>query len=211
MTKFAEMTLEHCCRVLAGREPAPGGGSAAAVAGALGAGLLAMVARLTVGRPKYQASWESMKRVRDRGDVLYGRFLELADRDAAAYGRVMDAFKLPQDDEAAKARRSEAIQEATLGAARAPMETLRTAEQCLELAAAAVDHGNVNCLTDAGVAVSMIRTAAVGAAYNVKINLGSLRDEQMKSRFWQESQSLQDRVEHTCRELADKIENRLAQ
>ena len=163
--KLVDLSLDQFARELGGDSPAPGGGSVAALSGALGASLCAMVASLTVGRKKYQDVWEAMEKVRAQADDLSGRLLTLVDKDTEAYSRVTAAFKMPKDDEAQKEARKQAVQAAFAEAASVPLETLRAVSQLGGLARTALEKGNTNCITDAGVAVQLMRAAARGACY----------------------------------------------
>ena len=171
-----KLPLDEFSRRLASDSPAPGGGSVAALAAGLASALCAMVARLTVGREKYKASWDDMTRVRDEGDRLSELFQGLVDRDTEAYNLVTAAFKLPKSNPEEKAARQKAVNGATLEAARVPLETLKAVHQMVDLVHLAAAKGNPNCITDAGVAAQLALAAANGAAYNVKINISSLSD-----------------------------------
>ena len=168
---------------LASDSAAPGGGSVAALGGALGAALAAMVARLTVGKEKYRNHWVSMEQLRDAADALRKRFLDLMRQDAASFNAFMDAMKLPKETEAQKADRSCAMQGALLQAARIPLETVRAAGEMARLARQAVEHGNPNAVTDAGTAALFARATALAAAYNVRANLLALKDQEIVNRF----------------------------
>jgi len=151
----------------------------AALGAALCASLCAMVARLTVGRQKYQDSWKSMEKLRDAADELSALFLRLVDEDSDAYGLVTAALKLPRENDAQKESRREAVESATRHAAAVPMEILENLSRVPSLVREALLRGNPNCLTDAGVAVQMMRAAAAGAAYNVRINLSGIKDREL--------------------------------
>lgn len=161
---------------LAEGTPAPGGGSAAAYSGAAGAALIAMVARLTLGKKKYAAVEQQMYRVLDRAEKLRAELTRMIERDARAFENVMQAMKLPRDtDEEAEYRLKE-IEAATLVAAQVPLETARMAVEVIELAAEAVADGNLNAISDGATGAALARAALTGASYNVRINLAALTD-----------------------------------
>ncbi len=171
-----EKRTEEFLEELASDSPAPGGGSVAALCGALGAALVAMVCRLTVDKPKYADVSDELRQVMDRADGLRRTFAQLVERDTEAFQAVMSAFRLPKASDDEKAARSAAIQEATRGATEVPLEVHNLTVELMNLASRAAHQGNVNSISDAGVAAEMARAAARSAAMNVQINLGSLKD-----------------------------------
>jgi formiminotetrahydrofolate cyclodeaminase len=174
---LAELTLTAFSNELAGDSPTPGGGSAAALSGAMGAALCAMVARLTLARRKYEGVWKEMAQVREGADHLMQRLLALVDQDTDAYNGVVGALRLPKDTEDEKTRRQKALQAAYKQAALVPMETLRAVARMVTWLEQTLDKGNPNCVTDVGVAAQLLRTAAMGAAYNVRVNLMDIADK----------------------------------
>lgn len=175
--RLVDLSIRAFSERLASADPAPGGGSASAVAGALAAGLAAMVARLTVGRPKYAEHQDEMERVLAQAERLRGQMLALVDADTAAYQNVMEAYRLPKGEGERGAARKAAIQEALLHAADIPLAAAEACVQVLNLAALAVQHGNKNAASDGAVAALLAHAALHGAARNVRINLEQIEDK----------------------------------
>lgn len=166
---------------VAGPTPTPGGGTVAAFAGALATCLATMVANLTIGKKKYAGSESVMGDVKREAEVLRAELLGLARRDAEAFDAVLRARRLPQATPAEQAARDSAIAVADLQASLVPLETVRACTKVVTLVATAARHGNVNAVTDAGVAGLLAQAAGEGAALNVEINLKSLPDSADKN------------------------------
>ena len=205
-----ELSIRGFVAEMASGEPTPGGGSAAALAGALGASLCAMVARLTEGREKYRDAWAKMSALCTRADDSAAKLLELMVLDSRAYESVMAAMKMPKGTDREKSERASAIQTALAEAALTPLKTLHAAARICVLVEEVLQHGNPNCLTDAGTAVWLTRAAAEGAYYNVRINLGGLKDEELKQRLARESQQAVDLVRKITERLAEEVSARLS-
>jgi len=169
----AAPTLDGWMDALAGASPTPGGGSAAALAGALAAALVAMVARLTIGRKAYAAVEAEARAVLADAEQLRGELRRLVDEDAAAYEGVSRAYKIPKGDP----RRAQAIDDALLAAARPPAEVVRRASRLLALAQTMEQIGNKNAVSDARVAGMLAKTAIDGATENVNVNLAGMSDQ----------------------------------
>ena len=181
MTSFGETTLSGFLDELASGAATPGGGCASALAGALAAGLAAMVARNTASSAAFADRAASMDEIAAEADGLRRRLEELVDADAAAFERVLAAFRLPKETPEQKADRSRAIQDGYRAAVEPPASVCRDALRVLELAALVAERGNPNAVSDAGVAALLAAGALEGAALNVEINLGSIRDEEFRS------------------------------
>jgi methenyltetrahydrofolate cyclohydrolase len=166
---------------LASAAPAPGGGAAAALEVAVGAALIEMVCNLTIGKPRYAEHEATMIEALERAGDLRREALDLAEADAVAFAKVSDAYKLPKDDDAARQRRSDAIQAALVDAADVPLRTARAAADVIALADRIAEGANVNVLSDVTVAASTARAGLEAAAVNVEINLASMEDPERRT------------------------------
>jgi glutamate formiminotransferase/formiminotetrahydrofolate cyclodeaminase len=180
---------------LAEGTPAPGGGSAAAYAGAAGAALAAMVARLTLGKKKYAAVEDQMYALLERAEALRAALTEAIKKDAQAFEEVMASYRLPKDTDEEAAIRQQAIEAAMLNAARVPLETARMAVEVMELAAQAVEIGNLNAISDGASGAALARASLAGAGYNVRINVSSLSDPSKGEPLLQEIRQLERRAD----------------
>lgn len=159
---------------LAAGTPTPGGGSAAAYAGAMGAALVCMVSRLTIGKKKYADVEARMWSILEKAEPLQKQLQECVQKDADAFEALLAATKLPKDRPEDQLKRTEAIQYATLRAAEIPLNVCRKAVQVMNLALEAATHGNLNAISDAASGLAMARAALTGAGWNVQINLASI-------------------------------------
>ena len=169
-------TLTDYLDSLAGEAPAPGGGSATGLAGALGAALVCMVANYTVGRPKYAEVEDEVRAALEEADALRTQLMALAEADEKAYDAVAAARKLPRKSEGEKALRQDEIQRATRAAARPPLEMAAACRRALELADVVANHGNPFLASDAGVAALFSEAALRASAINVRVNLAAIED-----------------------------------
>ncbi len=176
--QLVELTVSQFADALASDRSAPGGGSATALAGALGGALAAMVAGLTLGREKYVAYRDEMMALREQAERLKARLLGLMDADMDAYERVTAAHRLPKQTQAQLEQRVAAVEAAMQEATRVPLVTAEACVEVLELAAHAAAHGNRNAAGDAAVAALLAHAGLRGALCNVRINLGGLRDDE---------------------------------
>jgi formiminotetrahydrofolate cyclodeaminase len=169
-------SIEKFLDDLAGRAPTPGGGSAAAVMGAMGAALVSMVCNVTLGKKGYEAVEAEMTAVRDESEIVRGRLTAMVAEDVAAFDSLMAAYKLPKAGEDDKARRAAAIQAALRRATETPLDCARAAAQVIKLARRASEQGYTGVISDGGVGVLAGYTALRSAALNVYINAPSLKD-----------------------------------
>jgi glutamate formiminotransferase/formiminotetrahydrofolate cyclodeaminase len=175
--------------------PAPGGGSVAALCGALSAALSSMVANLTYGKKGYEESGEDMKRIAVRAQELKDKLLRAVDLDARAFNKVMEAFRLPKGTEEQSRERETAIEDASKGATLVPLGVLTAASELIELAEAVARKGNRSSASDAGVAGLTAQAAGEGAYYNVRINLPGIKDERFKARTAKQAEALRRKLE----------------
>jgi len=175
--QLGDLTIDEFLAAVAAGTPAPGGGSVAALAGALGAVLAAMVAGLTVGRERYAAHEAELRSLLAEAGALRQELVGLMDADTAAYTAVMAAYKLPKDTVAQRAERTEAIQAALREAAEIPLAAATACAGVLRLTVQAAAHGNRNAASDAAVSALMAYAGLHGAVRNVRINLKSIDDE----------------------------------
>ena len=174
--RIAATPVDVFLDALASDAPTPGGGAVAALAGASGAALISMVCTLTLGRKGYEEAEERMRGVLDEAEASRTVLLDLADRDAAAFGSVMTAFKMPKETDAEKAVRAQAIQEGYEAAATVPLEIAKRAGELMELAREATEIGNANAASDGACAAQALSAAVWCATYNVEINAAALKD-----------------------------------
>jgi formiminotetrahydrofolate cyclodeaminase len=158
-------------------DPTPGGGSASALGGAIGASLLAMVAGLSKPRTRTPEEDEQLAAARTRCTTISDRLTALMDRDSAAYDGVVAAFRLPKNSEDEKAARSAGIQEALRTATEAPLEVMRASLEAIQLAETVAAFGNTNAASDVQVGLELLGAGLRGAGMNVAINLTSLKDQ----------------------------------
>jgi formiminotetrahydrofolate cyclodeaminase len=161
---------------LASNSPAPGGGSVAALSGALGSALTSMVCRLTIGKKKYAGVETEMKAVLESSEKLRALFVRLVDDDTDAFNKVMEAYSLPKETDDQKVLRSAAIQAATKEATLVPLEVMKHGIDALALARSVAVSGNANSASDAGVSALLIGACIEAASLNVRINLAGISD-----------------------------------
>jgi formiminotetrahydrofolate cyclodeaminase len=202
-TRSGAMTVDAFLEGMGSKDPTPGGGAAAAMAGAIGAALISMVARLTQGKAGFEDLQERMDVMVERADRARAELLELGDRDAEAFEAVMAAFRLPKEMDVERAERTTAIQRALEGAAAAPLEIARRAVDLMELAEDATAMGNPNAASDGMSAAAMLYASVLAAKANVEINAASLGDDARRRALLDEVTRIRSRAEvllEQCRE-----------
>lgn len=188
--KLVEMTVSEFAAVMASDAPAPGGGSASALNGAIGAGLAAMVCALTVGKKKY-AEYEALAVEAEKKAVaLKDRFIEIIDSDTEAFNAVSAVFAMPKATDEEKAARKAAMQEALKGCTISPFEMMELATEALELVTSLVGKSNASAASDLGCAALNLRSAIQGAWLNVCINVGGIQDEAFAREYREKGEAL---------------------
>lgn len=194
---------------LASDAPTPGGGPAAAVVGAVGAALISMVGRLTVGRERFADVEDRMRDIVARADEGRVRFLELADRDAEAFEGFMEALRMPRETDEERSTRSAAMQEASVRAADIPMEIAHRSAALMELASEVAASGNPQAASDGACAAACLHAAAHAALASVQINAASMSDERTSSRYVDDARDLRDRADRLLAEAHQAFTARL--
>jgi formiminotetrahydrofolate cyclodeaminase len=181
---YIDQPLRHFMDKLASKSPEPGGGSVAALVGALGAALVSMVANLTVGKEKYKDVQPQIEQLLRESEKLRSEMQDLIQKDTEAYGALSGVYKMPKNTDEEKAARTATMQEALKIACKVPFEIGLKSLDIAKLAQRAADIGNVGAVSDAGVAVLLAQACAQSAALNVKINVNSIKDEAYNKETW---------------------------
>jgi formiminotetrahydrofolate cyclodeaminase len=208
-TVFAQQSIEAFVQDLNSTKPMPGGGSAAAVCGAMAAALAGMSAHMTAGKKKYAAAEVKMREIIMAAGVLQQEMLQMAQEDAEMYTLVLQAFKLPKATEEEAAVRAKAIEEASKAAVTASLKVTGACVRIMKLAYITVTEGNRMMVTDGSASALLARACQQVAAYNVRINLGGINDEAVRTeaervleRHLSEGQALQE-------DVLEEVDNRL--
>ena len=203
--KLAEMQVTEFVNLMASDAPAPGGGSAAALEGALGAALTAMVCALTVGKKKYADVQELAVESQKKAEDLKARFVDVMDRDTEAFNAVSAVFAMPKDTDEQKAARKAAMQEALKGCTKTPFEMMQLACETLELTRSLVGRLNASAASDLGCSALSLRAAIQGAWLNVLINVSGIADEAFAAEYRANGQALLDKALPLADEIYEEI------
>lgn len=202
---LADKTLKKFLEETASNSPVPGGGSVAALSAGLAAALTEMVANLTIGKKGYEGLEEEMEGIVKEVSGYRQRFIEDIDRDSDSFNGVMEAFKLPKGTEEEKEIRKNSIETAMKNAALVPLEVAKRALNIMSFAEKVIEKGNKNAVTDGAVAAMMARTAVLSALYNVKINLGSIKDAEFVERVGKEVEQIEEKAWKVEKDLLEKV------
>lgn len=213
MDLLMDMSLRNYCDILASSEPAPGGGSTAALSGTLGASLTMMVVNLSIGKKTYEALDEHIKaqfmEEFDNIKTLQKKLTELVDEDTKAFNKFMEAMKLPKDTEEQKQIRREKVQEASLYALQVP---LNTAESCFDLLKnqeVIAKYGNKNAVSDIGVGALLALSGLEGAVLNVNINLPGIEDKVVRAEVYDKCREFSAEGQKLHNKILDIVNSRI--
>jgi glutamate formiminotransferase/formiminotetrahydrofolate cyclodeaminase len=206
---LVKMDLRQFCNETLSDSPAPGGGSVAALMGALGASLGGMVANLSAGKRGWEDKLQLFSDWAVKAQQLKDELLFLVDEDTAAFNKVMAAFGLPKEPAEEKAARSAAIQSANKYAAEIPLRVMETASRAYPLLGEMADKGNPPSISDVGVGALAVRACIEGAAMNVRINLAGLKDESLKVSLREKMQRTADDSESEFKRIHAIVESKL--
>jgi glutamate formiminotransferase/formiminotetrahydrofolate cyclodeaminase len=185
--------------------PAPGGGSIAALAGALGAALAAMVANLSIGKPEFDAKYEELNTLAEKAQAIKDQLMVAVDEDTQAFNAVLEAMRLPKDTPEQQAARREAMEAGYKHATQIPLHTAKLCREALDLCLAAAKSGNIQMISDAGVGALMAHAGVRGAIYNVRINLPHIKDKNLAGEINAQLATLL----HEAREVSEAVEQKV--
>ena len=206
---LAEKKLSNFLDDLASDLPAPGGGGAAAVSGAMGACLISMVARLTFGKKGYEDFWAEMEQVISQSDQLYKKLSVQIDEDAAAFNDVIAALKMPKEDENQIRIRTEVLQQTFKRAVEVPYTIAQNCMEVLNLAELLVEKSNTNVISDIGVAAEVALAGLESTLLNVRINLPYIKDEQFVITKRKQMESLADSAKSIKARVLDIVKKKI--
>ena len=206
---LAKLNLREFCNETLSDSPAPGGGSVAALMGALGASLGGMVANLSAGKSGWHEELEYFSNWAVKAQQLKDELLSLVDEDTIAFNKVMEAFALPKHSAEEKAARTAAIEKATKQAAEVPLKVMEAAARSYELLSPMADKGNPASISDVGVGALATCACIEGAAMNVRINLGQLKDKKCKAALLERVQKISSDSEAQFKKITEVVESKL--
>ena len=204
-----DATIEQFLDAMASKSATPGGGSAAAILGAMGAALVSMVCNLTIGKKNYEDVSDDMTAVLAEAERLRVQLQDFVRADVDAFDRVMAAYGLPKDTDSEKQARSASIQDALRAATQAPLDCARVSADVIRLCRPVAEKGNKNVISDAGVAVMAAYAALRSAALNVHVNTGAIRDEAFVTRALQSLDTITAGMEAESEAIYQIVRERL--
>ncbi len=211
--KLIDLSVRDFIRDIDSASPAPGGGSASAVSGAMGAALVRMVGHLTIPKKKFQKLDDSVQKafieIHESVKSLQNRLVDLVDKDTDAFNAIMEAIRMPKETEQEKKRREKALESATIKAIDIPLSIAESAAEVMRKVDFVAQYGNRNAVSDVGVGLLMLHTALEGACLNVMINLSGLKDDAMKDDYEKRVGVLRKEARKTVENVLPSIEDAL--
>ena len=198
-------TIEEFLGELSSKAPVPGGGGASAIGGAIGNGLGQLVANLTIGKKKHAAYEEELKELLERMQELQRGFTDLADRDGEVFAPLAAAYRLPYETDLEKQYKDQVMEASLLAASLIPMQIMETCMEMLAILSVLAEKGSRMAISDVGVGVQFISASLTGAAMNVFINTGSMKNRDEAERLNERVQLMIDRGTEAADEIYDKI------
>jgi formiminotetrahydrofolate cyclodeaminase len=205
--KFINYAIKEFIDLLASKEPAPGGGSAAALVGSIGVALSSMVANLTIGKEKFKDKEELMKEIVQKNEKLQKELLELIEKDAEAFNKVADALKLPKNNPEEKEKRKEILENALKEASLVPLEVMKKSLEALKILENTLGNSTPNAVSDIGVSALCLKSAIQSAWLNVKINLVSIRDKDFVYEIQRQAESLLEDGIQLANRIYEEVES----
>jgi len=207
--RFLNKTVTQFLDELASKAPVPGGGSGAALGGALAAGLASMVCNLTIGKKKYANVQDEIQELLGKSEALRTQLMELLQADTEVYLKISAAYKMPRETDEEKTARTEAIQAALVDATDVPMRIAHACVEVLDLCTPIAEKGNLGAVSDAGVAGLLAEASLRSAALNVMINLAALKDESFVKEKWEELNGLLDGSAQLKEDVFELVKSKL--
>lgn len=204
---FLELRISEYVDRAASAEPVPGGGSVAALCGALGSCMASMAANFTVGKKKFASVEEEMQQTLQAIEPLRRELLECMEQDSVAFGKIGAAYKLPKETEEQQAARKAAIQESLCGAMQSPLGVMRAAVKIMNLLPRLAEAGNPNLVSDTGVAAIFLEAAVRAAELNVAINLANIDDKTRCEQTRRELMILHEQADHLLPKIMKIVNN----
>ena len=202
---LVSMPVDRFLDEVSSDSPAPGGGSVAALAGSLSAGLSAMVANLTVGKKGYEKEWQDLSDIAETAQLVKDKLTRAVDEDTEAFNGVMAAMRMAKGTPEQQAARDEALEAGYQAATRVPLQTAMSCLEALRISLVVAHKGNVNSASDAGVAALVARAGVEGAVLNVLINLGSVKDAAFRERCVTDTESFVLEATHLCEKVIARV------
>ena len=205
-TTYEDMTISAFLEELSSATPAPGGGSVAALSGAMAASLVLMVCNLTISKEKYAENEQEIEAILEEALKLRGELMNAVDKDIQAYNAVIGCYRLPKDTQEKKSERKEQLQAALKQANEVPYRTAETCYRVLELNRRLPQSGNPNAISDVAVSAQLAEAALQSALYNVDINCNYIKDEGYVSNYRKKRAELAKRAGNIKQEIIDAVQ-----